>query len=210
VAVFRRRANDAPDVLDHDSAAEQGADSGLTGQPGGRGGMTPAKGKPTPKRSEAEKRRRQPYTAPSDRKAASTQGRDRDRAGRQRKMEAMRRGEDWALPRKDQGAAKALARDVVDARRGISEYYLYGIVVLIALLFLPALRGKAIVDYAILVILVIIVTEGWWVSRKVLALVQERLPGEPTRGLRVYTAMRGTQIRKMRIPAPRVKPGDKI
>jgi Protein of unknown function (DUF3043) len=172
--------------------------------------MTPAKGKPTPKRSEAEKRRRQPYTAPGDRKAASAQGRDRDRAGRQRKMEAMRRGEDWALPRKDQGAAKALARDVVDARRGISEYYLYGIVVLIALLFLPALRGKAIVDYAILVILVVIVTEGWWVSRKVLALVQERLPGEPTRGLRVYTAMRGTQIRKMRIPAPRVKPGDKI
>jgi hypothetical protein len=172
--------------------------------------MTAAKGKPTPKRSEAEKRRRQPYTAPGDRKAASSQGRDRDRVARQRRMEAMRRGEDWAMPRKDRGPARALARDVVDSRRGISEYYLYGIVVLIALLFLPALRGKAIVDYVILVILAIIVIEGWWVSRKVLALVHERLPGESTRGLRVYTAMRGTQIRKMRVPVPRVKPGDKI
>jgi hypothetical protein len=172
--------------------------------------MTAAKGKPTPKRSEAEKRRRQPYTAPSDRKAASTQGRDRDKVSRQRKMEAMRRGEDWALPRKDQGPAKALARDVVDARRGLSEYYLYGIVVLIALLFAPGLRGNPITDYIILVILAIIVIEGWWVSRRVLALVAQRLPGESTRGLRIYTAMRGTQIRKMRVPAPRVKPGAKI
>jgi hypothetical protein len=172
--------------------------------------MTPAKGKPTPKRSEAEKRRRQPYTAPGDRKAAATQGRDRDRAGRQRRMEAMRRGEDWALPRKDQGPVKALARDVVDARRGFSEYYLYGIVILIALLFLPALRGNPIVDYIILVILLVIIGEGWWVGRKVLTLAQQRHPGESTRGLRLYTAMRGTQIRRMRVPAPRVKPGDKV
>jgi hypothetical protein len=172
--------------------------------------MTPAKGKPTPKRSEAEKRRRQPYTAPGDRKAAAQQGRDKDRSGRQRKMEAMRRGEDWALPRKDQGPVRALARDIVDSRRGISEYYLYGIVVLIFLLFVPALRGNPIIDYIILVILVVIVLEGWWVSRKVLTMAQQRHPGESTRGLRVYTAMRGTQIRRMRVPTPRVKPGDKV
>jgi Protein of unknown function (DUF3043) len=198
-------------VLDLDPAAgENGADPGALGPPAARAGQTPAKGKPTPKRSEAEKRRRQPYTAPGDRKAAGQQGREKDRAGRQRKMEAMRRGEDWALPRKDQGPAKALARDVVDARRGFSEYYLYGIVVLIFLLFVPALRGSQIVDLIILAILVILVIEGWWVGRRVTALAQERFPGQSTRGLKVYTAMRGTQIRKMRVPAPRVKPGDKV
>ena len=197
-------------MLDRDSADEPGAEVDAAGQPVARPGLTPAKGKPTPKRSEAEKRRRQPYTAPGDRKAAATQGRDRDRAGRQRRMEAMRRGEDWALPRKDQGPVKALARDVVDARRGFSEYYLYGIVILIALLFLPALRGNPIVDYIILVILLVIIGEGWWVGRKVLTLAQQRHPGESTRGLRLYTAMRGTQIRRMRVPAPRVKPGDKV
>lgn len=170
--------------------------------------MTPAKGKPTPKRSEAEKRRRQPYTAPGDRKAAAQQGRDKDRSGRQRKMEAMRRGEDWALPRKDQGPVRALARDIVDSRRGISEYYLYGIVVLIAALFIPRLRF--VIDYVILVILVIIIIEGWYVSSKVLRLAKERYPGQGTRGVRVYTALRGTQIRKMRVPAPRVTPKDKI
>lgn len=208
--MFRRRTSDAPDVLDHDPADEQGADADSADQAGARPGTTAAKGRPTPKRSEAERRRRQPYTAPSDRKAASTQGRDRDRAARQRRMAAMRRGEDWALPRKDQGPVKGLARDVVDARRGLSEYYLYGIVVLIVLLFVPPLRGNSFIDLIILAILVVIVTEGWYVSGKVLRLAKQRFPAESTRGVRVYTALRGTQIRKMRMPAPRVKPGTKI
>jgi hypothetical protein len=197
-------------VLDHDSAdGGQDADSGAVGQSAARPAQTAAKGKPTPKRSEAEKRRRQPYTAPSDRKAAGHQGRDKDRANRQKKMAAMRRGEDWALPRKDQGPVKALARDVVDSRRGFSEYYLYAIVVLVFLLFVPALRGSQYIDFIILAVLVVLVIEGWWVGRRVTALAQQRFPGQSTRGLKVYTAMRGTQIRKMRVPTPRVKPGDK-
>jgi hypothetical protein len=197
-------------VLDHDSAdGGQDADSAAVGQSAARSGQTAAKGKPTPKRSEAEKRRRQPYTAPGDRKAAGQQGRDKDRASRQKKMEAMRRGEDWALPRKDQGPVKALARDVVDSRRGFSEYYLYAIVVLVFLLFVPALRGSQIIDFVILAVLVVLVIEGWWVGRRVTALAQQRYPGQSTRGLKMYTAMRGTQIRKMRVPTPRVKPGDK-
>jgi hypothetical protein len=204
--VFRRRANDGPDVLDPDSAADQDEVDEQAPRPG----LTAAKGKPTPKRSEAEKRRRQPYTAPADRKAASRQGRGGDRTDRARKMEAMRRGEDWALPRKDQGPVKALARDVVDSRRGVSEYYLYGIVVLVAALFIPGLRQNYVVDYVILIILAVIIVEGWYVSNKVIKLAHERYPGQSTRGVRVYTALRGTQIRKMRVPSPRLTPRDKI
>jgi DUF3043 family protein len=191
-------------VLDPDTPDEQAQDAADAARPG----YTAAKGRPTPKRSEAEKRRRQPYTAPGDRKAASQQGRDRDRTARVRRMEAMRRGEDWALPRKDQGPVRALARDVVDSRRGLSEYYLYAIVVLVALLFVA--RGNPLVDYIIVVILAILVIEGWFVSGKVLKLARQRFPAENTRGVRMYTAMRGTQIRKMRVPQPRVKPGDKV
>jgi len=202
--VFRRRPTDTPDVLDPDTPDEQEQDAAQESRPG----YTAAKGRPTPKRSEAEKRRRQPYSAPGDRKAASAQVRDRDRTTRVRRMEAMRRGEDWALPRKDQGPVRGLARDVVDSRRGISEYYLYAIVALVALLFVA--RGSPIVDYLIVVILAILVLEGWFVSNKVLKLARERFPGESTKGVRMYTAMRGTQIRKMRVPQPRVKPGDKI
>ncbi len=194
-------------MLDDASAVDEGTAEDEAAQ---RSGFTAAKGRPTPKRSEAEKRRRQPYTAPGDRKTATTQTKTRDRTERARRMEAMRRGEAWALPRKDQGPVKALARDVVDSRRGISEYYLYGIVVLILLLFIPALKGTIIVDLVILAVLLVIVGEGWFVSRRVLRLARERLPGESTRGIGMYTALRGTQLRKMRVPAPRVQRGQKV
>jgi len=175
-----------------------------------RAGLTPGKGRPTPKRSEAERRRRQPYSAPSDRKAASQQSRDRDRTSRARKMEAARRGESWALPRKDQGPVRALARDYVDSRRSLSEFYMFGVVFLIVLLFVPGLRKSAVVDYAVLVMLAVIVSESILVSGRVMRLAQQRFPGESTRGVRMYTAIRGTQFRRLRVPAPRVKPGDKI
>jgi len=53
----------------------------------------------------------------------------------------MRRGEEWALPAKDKGPAKALARDFVDSRRRLSEFYMYGLIVLLVLLFHPQPGG---------------------------------------------------------------------
>jgi len=122
----------------------------------------------------------------------------------------MRRGESWALPRKDQGQVRALARDYVDARRSISEYYMFGVLVLVVLLFLPALRKSAVIDYAVLLILGVIVIESILVSGRVIKLAQQRFPGESTRGLRMYVAVRNTQFRRLRMPTPRVKPGTKV
>ena len=122
----------------------------------------------------------------------------------------MRRGEAWALPHKDQGQVRALARDYVDARRSISEYYMFGVLVLVVLLFLPALRKSAVIDYAVLLILAVIVIESILVSGRVIKLAQERFPGESTRGLRMYVAVRNTQFRRLRMPTPRVKPGTKV
>ena len=122
----------------------------------------------------------------------------------------MRRGENWALPRKDQGPVRALARDYVDSRRSLSEYYMFGVLVLVVLLFVPALRKSAVVDYAVLLILAVIIIESVFTSGRVIKLAQQRFPGESTRGVRMYVAIRGTQFRRLRMPAPRVKPGDKI
>jgi hypothetical protein len=206
--VFRRRSADAaelPDQADQDAQSQPAAEAASE-----RPSQTQSKGRPTPKRSEAERRRRQPYSAPTDRKAAGQQSRDRDRAARARKTEAMRRGESWALPRKDQGQVRALARDYVDARRSISEYYMFGVLVLVVLLFLPALRKSAVIDYAVLLILAVIVIESVLVSGRVIKLAQQRFPGESTRGLRMYVAIRNTQFRRLRMPTPRVKPGAKV
>jgi hypothetical protein len=199
-------------VLDQDRPRAQGAAASSPAEQASpsRPAVTAGKGKPTPKRSEAESRRRQPYTAPADRKAAYQQTREKDRATRQRRLAAMKRGEDWALPRKDQGPVRALARDYVDSRYAFSEFYLYGALLLVVVLFLPGLRKAAIFDEIILALLALMLIEGWFVGRRVLRLAQQRYPGESTRGIRLYAAMRGTQLRRMRMPAPRVKRGTKI
>jgi hypothetical protein len=206
--VFRRRsagAAELPDQADQDAQSQPAAEAAPE-----RPSQTQSKGRPTPKRSEAERRRRQPYSAPTDRKAASQQSRDRDRATRARRTEAMRRGESWALPRKDQGPVRAMARDYVDSRRSISEFYMFGVLVLVVLLFLPALRKSPVVDYAVLLLLAVIVTESILVSGRVIKLAAQRFPGESTRGLRMYVAVRNTQFRRLRQPTPRVKPGSKV
>jgi len=170
--------------------------------------VTAGKGKPTPKRSEAERRRRQPYTAPKDRKEAGRVSRDRQRADRSRRMEAVRRGEEWALPPRDRGPVKALARDYVDSKRRISEYYMYGLLVLLVLLFIRAPIVQTIVPLLVLGAVLVMIVEGVFIGRRVKVLAAQRMPGESTRGLGLYAAMRALQIRKLRMPKPRVSPGD--
>jgi len=172
--------------------------------------ITVGKGKPTPKRSEAERRRRQPYSAPKDRKEANRVSRDRQRGDRTRRMEGLRRGEDWALPVRDRGPVKALARDYVDSRRRLSEFYMYGLLVLLVLLFIPNALVKSIVPLLVLAAVIIMLVEGIFIGRRVRALAAERLPGESTRGIGLYASMRALQIRKLRMPKPRVHIGDTI
>ena len=175
-----------------------------------RRGVTQAKGRPTPKRSEVERRRRRPFNAPADRKAAYQHSKDRDRGDRARRQEAMKRGEEWALMPKDKGPVRKLVRDYVDSRRGISEYYMFGLVFFAVLLFIPALRGSTLLIYIVWALLLVMVVESLIVGNRVVRLVNQRFPGESTRGLRWYATTRGAMIRRMRIPAPTVKPGDKI
>jgi DUF3043 family protein len=202
--VFRRSRTGTDEGSGQDAANGAEADA----SPDRPGAVTAGKGRPTPKRSEAERRRRQPYTAPKDRKEASRASRDRQRTDRTRRMEAVRRGEEWALPPRDRGPVKALARDYVDSKRRISEYYMYGLLVLLVLLFIRAPIVQSIVPLLVLGAVLVMAIEGIFIGRKVKVLAAERLPGESTRGIALYSAMRALQIRKLRVPKPRVKPGD--
>lgn len=207
MGVFKRRTAQLTDGPAADAA--EAANGGEDETPeAARRNVTAAKGRPTPKRSEAEKRRRQPYSAPADRKAAVTQSRTQGRADRTKRYEAMRRGEDWALPAKDRGPVRALARDVVDSRRRVSEFYMYIVGALVVLLFIPSLR--TIVDYVVLAVIVVMLAEAMLLGRQVRKMAAQRFPGERTKGLTVYSALRAMQIRALRTPKPRVKAGAQI
>ena len=202
--MFRRRATNA-DLVDADQAAAETSDADQA-----RPGWTAPKGAPTPKRSEAQANRRQPYQPPADRKTASKQSKQRAQVDRLRRSQALQRGEDWALPAKDRGPVRALARDVVDSRHGFGEYYMLMVVFLFVLLVLPGSSTKIIADFIVVALLLLIVVEGWFVGRKVKRLAAERYPGQSTRGVMMYTVVRGISMRRMRVPKPRVNRGDKI
>jgi hypothetical protein len=210
VRVFRRRNDGAGGTVEETTdGANPGTPESSTDRPAAGGATTPAKGRPTPKRSEAERRRRQPYAA-GDKKAATQQSRTRDRADRARKYDAMKRGEDWALAARDKGPVKALTRDYVDSRRRFSEYYMYILVVLLLALLVRDNAVKVFMYPVVLIMVVIIATEGIMISRKVRKLAAVRFPGQSTRGITMYAVMRTLQIRKFRMPAPRIKPGTKV
>ena len=205
--MFRRRSAGATDGTAQDSPGAQSPDGPADSKP--RSPAEAAKGRPTPKRSQAEAKRRQPVTSsrvaprtPEEKAKART-----DRAGR---YEAMKRGEAWALNPRDRGPARALARDFVDSKRRISEYYMYVLVVLLAAVFLKSKGAQQIISPLVLVLVVVIVLDALLIRRSLRKLIAERLPGESARGLTLYAVMRALQIRRFRVPAPRVGPGDKF
>jgi Protein of unknown function (DUF3043) len=205
--VFRRRSAGATDGTAQDSPGAQSPDGPVDSKP--RSPAEAAKGRPTPKRSEAEAKRRQPITgsrAPAT--PRTPEDKAKARSARATKYEAMKRGETWALNARDRGPARALARDFVDSKRRASEYYMYILVVLLASVFLKKL--SAIISPLVLVLIVVIALDALLIRRSLHKLVAERLPGESTRGLTTYAVMRALQIRRFRVPAPRVGPGTKI
>jgi hypothetical protein len=202
MTVLRRRVSGATATPDKEQAASADQSPKAAG-----------KGRPTPKRSEVERARRQPYTPPpTDRKAAAGQQRERRRAEQKRRTDAMKRGEEWAMPARDRGPVRALARDYVDSRRFIvSEYILFGVFALIFIIFaFGSTKNSAFVLYVELGILAVIALESLYYGTQVMRLAKRRLPGESTRGIIWYVAKRSLRLRASRIPPARVQRGESI
>jgi hypothetical protein len=207
--VFRRHSAGPTDGTAQDSPGAQSPDGPAEVKP--RSPAEAAKGRPTPKRSQAERNRRQPITgsrAPAT--PRTPEEKTRSRTDRSRKYEAMKAGEAWALNPRDRGPAKALARDFIDSKRRVSEYYMYILVVLLVAVFLRNKTEQEYISPLVLVLVAIIVIDAQFIRRSLRKLVSQRLPGESTRGLTVYAVMRALQIRRFRMPAPRVRPGEKF
>jgi len=219
--VFRRSSAGATEGQAKDSQPALAPEAPAKSKPPAQTG----KGRPTPKRSEAEAGRYRSITGSTTSgrgpKPAATPGRkltpeEKDkaraqaRADRNRQLQAMRRGEDWALQPRDRGKVKQLARDYVDAHRRPSEFYMYALIVLVVAL-IAGKAHKALnsdLQFLLLAIIAVIIVDAILLRRSIRRLAAERLPGESTRGVAFYAIMRALQLRRFRNPAPRIKPGD--
>jgi hypothetical protein len=220
--VFRRSNGGATEGTAQGSQSPQGAQTAEAPDKS-KSSVQAGKGRPTPKRSAAEANRyrtvtgsttsgRGPAKAPDPRRKATPEEKAKARDDRDRQIQAMRKGEEWALGPRDRGPAKRLARDYVDAHRRPMEFYMYALIVLIIALF-AGKSSKALGNYMqifLLVIIVVIVVDAWLLRRSILKVVHERMPKESTRGLAFYAIMRALQLRRFRTPAPHLKPGDKF
>lgn len=173
-------------------------------------GHTPGKGQPTPKRRDAEANRRRTMTAPKTRKEAARQMRERNARERKMAEQEARKGNDRYLPARDRGPAKALTRDLVDSRRTFSQYFMFLSIGIVLIAMVPVPQVQLLIYYLWIVMMAVVVFEGFLTGRRAKRMVQERLPEESTRGIMMYAAMRGLMIRKLRMPKPRVDVGDTV
>jgi Protein of unknown function (DUF3043) len=214
------RKKDNPDVVS--AATEEDVQASEE-----RTRTTPPKGKPTPKRNQgkrgplppapmtaAEARRRRKEVGGQkltrEERKAERLARRADMTERREKMMA---GEDAYLLPRDKGPVRRFVRDIVDARRNVLGLFMPAALGLIfVMLAVPSLTVQRLLSPAMLVLVVIMVIDGFIVGRKVNKRVNQKFPDNTESGWKLgfYAASRASQLRRMRAPRPQVNRGDKI
>jgi hypothetical protein len=174
------------------------------------GTHTAGKGRPTPKRRDAEGKRRGPVPPPpkTQREALrrSRGNREERRAATADRRERMMSGDEKLLPPRDRGPVKAYVRDVVDSRRNIMGLFMPMALVLFVILLVPNPAVQQYVSLVFMVMLVAMVAEAVLLGIHVTRRVRVRFPGSENSGFALgwYSFSRASQLRKLRIPRPKV------
>ena len=87
---------------------------------------------------------------------------------------------------------------------------MYLMIVLVVVLFVRKSGVQLYAEPIALVLILLVALDAIYLRFKLTRLVRERLPGESTRGLTMYAVFRALQIRRFRVPPPRVKVGEKV
>ena len=172
------------------------------------------KGRPTPKRKDARKQRRQ--AVPVNSKEAAKLRREKAREQRTVQRQALLSGDERHLPARDAGAAKRLARDIVDTRFTLGQVFFGMIIVVLAVSL--TLTGKsqgaktaaAAVNLVSIVVLVVVFVDSLLVGRKAKREVVAKFGVKESIGITGYAMIRAMQPRRMRRPPPKKKRGDAL
>jgi hypothetical protein len=201
---------------DKTRAAAEATQAPVVTKDGGKGG---GKGKATPKRREAQARNRVPLVGPApaakgatkeERKAAREARRAAIKEQRQKAQEGAARGDDRYLPARDRGPGRKLARDIVDSRRNLAEFFLPIAFVSLALNLVTAPAIRLLSPILLYSMVLVIGIDSFLLSRKVVRIVTEKHGATEAKGTGGYAIMRSIQFRRGRRPLPRVNRGAKV
>ena len=102
------------------------------------------KGRPTPKRRDAEASRPRRSLAPAVKKADRKALKAQQRKKREELRGAYMRGEERALPTRDKGPARKFARNYVDSRYSVAEFFMPLLMVVLLLSIIPSQGVKVL------------------------------------------------------------------
>ncbi|MCX6466337.1 MAG: DUF3043 domain-containing protein [Pseudonocardiales bacterium] len=174
------------------------------------------KGRPTPKRRDAEGRRRGPAPPPprTQREAAKLARANRPakedrRAAAAERREGMARGDDRFLMPRDRGPVKAYVRDLVDSRPHLMGLFMPLAIIVVLSLLVPIREVQSYLSLFSLIALTSMIIEGILLGVSVTRKARAKFPNEKIGGLGTgwYAFTRATQLRRLRIPKPRVQRG---
>ncbi len=194
--MFRRNKTAEPDVtapsLDPNLPADQ--------QP---------KGKPTPSRKEAEAARKAALTGTADPRASRDASRNARAQEREASRAALMSGDPKRLPPRDAGPVKAYVRDYIDGRLSVGELFIPVALAVLLLGFLHVSWVQLLLVYIWIFMLIGVVLDGLWIWFKLKRTIPEKFPNENASGATFYGIMRALQLRRFRLPPPRVGLGGK-
>ncbi|MEU0811862.1 DUF3043 domain-containing protein [Streptomyces sp. NPDC005970] len=167
------------------------------------------KGRPTPKRSEAQSQRRSLANSQMSRKDASRRQRESRRADLARQREALAGGDERYLPARDKGPVRRFIRDYVDSRFHVAEFFLPLAVVILVLSMIQAGAMQTYVLLLWMLVILLIVVNSIVLSFQLKRQLRKRFPDESLRGAVPYALMRTLQMRRLRLPKPQVKRGQR-
>jgi len=158
------------------------------------------KGRPTPKRNEARKRRR--AATPTNRKEAAAMRRARLREQRGLQRQALQTGDERHLPARDAGPAKKLARDYVDERFTLGQIFFGMIIIVFFLAFVPNPAVRGIANVLVLLLFMAVVVDAVRIGRGARRAVEGKYGVKESTGITPYAMLRSMQPRRMRRPPP--------
>ncbi|WP_189714270.1 DUF3043 domain-containing protein [Streptomyces phaeofaciens] len=167
------------------------------------------KGRPTPKRSEAQSQRRSVASTPMTRKEAGKRQRDERRSQMERQRQALAGGDERYLPARDKGPVRKFARDFIDSRFNVAEFFLPMAVIILVLSMVRVGSLQTIALLLWLVVIVLIVLDSILTGFRLRKRLAERFPDDNRRGAVAYALMRSLQMRRLRLPKPQVKRGER-
>lgn len=132
--------------------------------------------------------------------------RNRSREERGQQMAALRLGDERNLPTRDRGPLRRYARDLVDARRSVAEFFLPLAVLILVLSVIPNTQAKAFGSTLWLALVILIIMDSVVLVMRLRRGLAKTFPDQSGKGLTAYTLMRSMQFRRFRLPPPRVKP----